>query len=193
MDDYVARNKETFNRLGSAATDVAEVMRVTTRVLPAFQMLLAGGRVLDLGCGVGHDSLRLKRYQLEVEGLDISEVMLAEAKKLVEGVAFRQGDFRTLPFADASFDGIWANGSLFYLTAEDLQEALAEVYRTLKPGGVFFASYLQGEGEFFADSLYHRRYTLEELRRYYQTAGFKSFDPSLDTGSEAYLSILAVK
>ncbi|UFJ43076.1 class I SAM-dependent methyltransferase [Brevibacillus humidisoli] len=193
MDDYVVRNKETFNRLGSAATEVAELMRIATRVLPAFQMLLAGGRVLDLGCGVGHDSLRLKRHRLDVEGLDISEVMLAEAKKQVQGVAFRQGDFRTLPFADISFDGIWANGSLFYVTPDDLREALAEVHRTLKPGGVFFASYLQGEGECVSDSLYHRRYQQAELQHFYQVAGFKTFDPSIDTGSESFLSILAVK
>ncbi|MBO8163259.1 MAG: class I SAM-dependent methyltransferase [Brevibacillus sp.] len=193
MDDYVVRNKETFNRLGSAATDAAELMRIATQVLPAFQMLLAGGRVLDLGCGVGHDSLRLKRCKLEVEGLDISEVMLAEAKKLVEGVVFRQGDFRALPFDDASFDGIWANGSLFYVNPNDLKKTLSEVYRTLKPGGVFFASYLKGEGEFFADSLYHRRYQPEQLQELYQDVGFKPFDRPLDTGSEVFLSILAVK
>ncbi len=193
MEDYVARNKETFDRLGSAATDTAELMRNAAVGLPAFQMMLSGGRVLDLGCGVGRDSLRLKRYSLEVQGLDISEAMLAEAKRQVEGVTFSQGDFRALPFEDASFDGVWANGTLFYVTPTDLAKTLLEVLRILKPGGVFFASYLLGEGEFYHDGLYHRRYQEKDIEQMYREAGFKTIDRTWTTDEDKFVCILAVK
>ncbi|MFM1651388.1 class I SAM-dependent methyltransferase [Brevibacillus sp. B_LB10_24] len=193
MGDYVNQNKETFDRLGTSATEVEELDHMAKLALPGFQMLLAGGRVLDVGCGVGIDSLRLKRHMLDVQGLDISEVMLAEAKRLVEGVPFWQGDFRALPFAPDSFDGVWANGSLFYVTTADLQQTLQEVRRILKTGGVFFASYLQGEGEFYRNSLYHHCYRPEELEQYYREAGFKTFDQSLETSTNKYVCILAVK
>ncbi|WP_176560189.1 class I SAM-dependent methyltransferase [Brevibacillus dissolubilis] len=190
MQDYVSRNKETFDRLGTEATDVNELIRIASQALPGFQMLLAGGSVLDLGCGVGHDSLRLKRHRLHVAGLDISEVMLEAAKEQVEGVSFIQGDFRNLPFDNSSYDGVWANGSLFYVTPEDLRRTLAEVARILRPGGVFFASYIAGEGEFHADSLYHRRYTWEELEPMYREAGFRTIDNAF---GQPYFSIMAVK
>ncbi len=193
MDDYVVRNKETFDRLGSAATDEDELIRVARRGLPAFQMVLAGSRVLDLGCGVGHDSRKLKLSNLDVQGLDISEAMLAEAKRQVEGVPFLQGDFRALPFADESFDGVWANGSLFYVTPDDLLKTLAEVHRILKPAGVIFASYLQGEGASYNDSLYRHKYTYEQLETLYQQAGFKTIDRSYATQEDKYLMTLAVK
>lgn len=193
MEDYVARNKETFDRLGSAATDVSELMKNASICLPAFQMMLGGGRVLDLGCGVGRDSLRLQRYSLDVQGLDISEVMLDEAKRQVEGVSFLQGDFRALPFTDATFDGVWANGSLFYVTPADLKLTLAEVIRTLKPGGVFFASYLQGDGELLVDGLYHHRYGEPEIEQQYREAGFKTIDRTWITDQDKFVCILAVK
>lgn len=193
MDDYVARNKETFDRLGIAATDVKELMRNASICLPAFQMMLSGSRVLDLGCGVGSDSLRLKRYSLEVQGLDISEAMLDEAKRQVEGVTFSQGDFRALPFEDNIFDGVWANGSLFYVTPEDLAKTLHEVMRILKPGGVFFASYLLGEGEFFHDHLYHHCYQEADIEQKYRVAGFKTIDRTWTTDEDKFVCILAVK
>lgn len=193
MDDYVAKNKETFDRMGSAATDVDDLIKITLQELPAFQMLLAGGKVLDLGCGVGHDSLRLKRHRLDVQGLDISEAMLAEAKRSVEGVTFWQGDFRALPFEDDSFDGVWANGTLFYVTPDDLGKTLSEVVRILKPAGVFFASFLQGKGDYTHDSLYYRRYTMEELDGMYRRAGFRTIDRAQSAGGDKYISMTAVK
>ncbi|MGE5703098.1 MAG: class I SAM-dependent methyltransferase [Clostridia bacterium] len=193
MDDYVAKNREAFDRLGAAATNVDDLIKIALQELPAFQMLLAGGKVLDLGCGVGHDSLRLRRHRLDVQGLDISEAMLAEAKRSVEGVEFRQGDFRELPFEADCFDGVWANGTLFYVTPEDLLKTLQEVVRILKPSGVFFASYLHGEGEYTHDSLYYRRYLEEELDNLYRQAGFKTIDLAQSGNGEKYMSITAVK
>lgn len=193
MEDYVSRNRQAFDRMGTSLIDAVELSRIAMQELPAFQMLLAGGRVLDLGCGAGSDSFRLKRYKIDVQGLDISEVMLAEAKRTVQGVPFWQGDFRSLPFAGESFDGVWANGSLFYVTPDDLVKTLSEVHRVLKPAGVFFASYLYGEGERLVDSVYHRLYRPEDLEPRYAEAGFATFDRSRVWPGEKYFSVLAVK
>jgi hypothetical protein len=65
--------------------------------------------------------------------------------------------------------------------------------RILKPSGVFFASFLQGEGEYTLDSLYYRRYTLEELDSLYRQAGFRTIDRAQSVGGEKYISMTAVK
>jgi ubiquinone/menaquinone biosynthesis C-methylase UbiE len=157
-------------------------------------MLLSGNAILDLGCGVGHDSLRLKRYDLQVQGLDISEVMLEQAKQKVHGVEFIQGDFRHIPTGDGLYDGVWANASLIYLTQEDLHKALVEVNRVMKQGGVFFSSFRIGEGEQVIDNIFNQLYEEKEIEKILVDHGFSIFE-RIVTGDkeEPYISFFAIK
>lgn len=87
-------------------------------------------RVLELGCGTGR---LLGQVTAPVRiGVDVSAGMLAEARARQLEVA--RADAHALPFADASFDAILAGKGVFrYL---DLDRALAECVRVLRPGGV---------------------------------------------------------
>ncbi|MBN6186088.1 class I SAM-dependent methyltransferase [Aneurinibacillus sp. BA2021] len=192
--DYVDRNRASFDKLANQAGEKWRHRELTMQFIPGFQMLLGGNRVLDLGCGAGHDALRLKRYDLHVQGLDISEVMLAQAKLKVRDVEFIQGDFRHIPTGDELYDGVWANASLIYLTEEDLHKALDEVYRVLKPGGVFFSSYRLGEGEIVVDNIFNQLYGEDEIQRILRLHGFRIFDRTNTGGEEEpYVSLYAVK
>ncbi|WP_027417813.1 class I SAM-dependent methyltransferase [Aneurinibacillus terranovensis] len=192
--DYVDRNRASFNKLANQSLAKWRHRDLTMQFISAFQMLLGGNRVLDLGCGAGHDALRLKRYDLQVQGLDISEVMLEQAKQQVSGVEFIQGDFRSIPTEEGLYDGVWANASLIYLTKDDLQKALDEVYRVLKTGGVFFSSYRIGQGSLVVDNIFHQFYEQEEIENILRRHGFRIFDRT-NTGQqdELFLSLSAIK
>lgn len=66
--DYVDRNRASFDKLANETGGKWRHRELTMQFIPGFQMLLGGNSVLDLGCGVGHDALRLKRYDLHVQG-----------------------------------------------------------------------------------------------------------------------------
>ena len=100
--------------------------------IPAFLELVPGPgrRTLDLGCGEGRIGAELARRGHTVVGVDSSPGMVAAASELIEAVV---ADAVALPFADASFDLVVAFMSLQDM--DDLDAAVAEVGRVLKPGG----------------------------------------------------------
>ncbi len=108
------------------------------RVLTALQ-LQAGECVLDLGSGPGLlavDLLRQIGPQGRLEGIDLSATMLALAQRRCSARAnarFQAGSVTTLPYPDASFDV--AVSIQVYEYVEDLDLALRELHRVLRPGG----------------------------------------------------------
>src|SRR5208283_5759512 len=90
-------------------------------------------RVLDLGCGQGHD---LSSWGVtvsdEVTGLDIDGSRLAIAKTRFPSRTYLQGVGECLPFEDESFDQVISAIALPYM---NIQKALAEIRRVLVPGG----------------------------------------------------------
>lgn len=92
---------------------------------------LAGLRLLDLGCGKGRFASGLGREGAEVVGLDVSRGMLSQA----EGAARVLGTATRLPFAAASFDGVFAVEVFQHLPRLGVVRTLAETSRVLRPGG----------------------------------------------------------
>ena len=100
-----------------------------------------GQTVLDLGSGAGMDSLLAARRvgrAGKVIGVDVTEAMLAKARRNasalgVENVEFRRAEAADLPLPDGAVDVVISNG-VFNLCL-DKPKVLAEVFRVLKPGG----------------------------------------------------------
>jgi malonyl-CoA O-methyltransferase len=93
---------------------------------------LDGKRALDVGCGKGRFARILKDRNpaASVTAFDLAVSMLRFAGGDLERVA---GSMLQLPFADGSFDGAYATESLEH--AVDIERAVEEICRVLKPGG----------------------------------------------------------
>ncbi len=102
------------------------------RVLLKFFGDLTDKRVLDVGCGKGRFARVLQdQYPgAEIWGLDISEEML---RFVPAGIHTRAGSMTELPFADSTFDAVYATESLEH--AVEIERAVNEMCRVLKPGG----------------------------------------------------------
>ncbi|HEV2720611.1 MAG TPA: methyltransferase domain-containing protein, partial [Thermoanaerobaculia bacterium] len=93
----------------------------------------SGLRVLELACGTGSVTRRLRG--LRVLATDLNQSMLDRAAAKLDGVEFRQADATRLPFDDASFDAVLCQfGVMFF---PDKMAAFREAHRVLTPGGMF--------------------------------------------------------
>lgn len=117
--------------------------------------------VLDLGCGAGRTTIGLARQGFQVTAIDLSRGLLAEARSRYPDLDFREMDATRLDFPDASFDAALFsyNGiDCIYPVAQRVR-CMAEVYRVLRPGGVFLLSSHNWIGAFFSGGyLYLRGY-----------------------------------
>jgi SAM-dependent methyltransferase len=97
----------------------------------------AGRQVLEVGCGAGTDLARFARGGAIVSGVDLSSSAIALARKNVDQQGLqadlREADGEQLPFADNTFDLVYAHGVVQY-TAHP-QTLVDECRRVLKPGG----------------------------------------------------------
>lgn len=102
--------------------------------------------VLDVGCGIGYVSIEVARLvgrNGQVIGIDVSEGMLAVAKRRVEksgmsNLQFQNQDAQSLPFRDEMFDAAISRFCLMFVPSPKI--ALREIMRVLKPGARFAAS-----------------------------------------------------
>jgi len=97
--------------------------------------LRGAGSVWELGCGPGHVARYLFDRGVDIGGLDLSPAMVQEARRRNPQMRFQVGDMLALPFADGSLAGILSFYSIIHLDDEQLCTALAEMVRTLRPGG----------------------------------------------------------
>jgi SAM-dependent methyltransferase len=101
-------------------------------------VLLRGKHLLEIGCGMGFDSLEFLKRGVRVTAVDLTPTAVALARRHFELEGVRAEDVReasalSLPFADATFDAVWSNGVLH--ATGDTRRAVAEARRVLVPGG----------------------------------------------------------
>ena len=124
-----------------------------------FDQLLKGRftprmRVLDAGCGGGRNLVYFLRCGYDVCGVDMSREAVAHVRALAAGLAprlpadnFRVEAVEGMSFADAGFDVVLSSALLHFARDEEhWQGMVREMWRVLKPGGVFFARLASGIG-----------------------------------------------
>lgn len=101
-------------------------------------VILKGKHLLEIGCGMGYDSLEFLKRGVRVTATDLTPnaVVMARRHFEIEGVQaeeVRTANALELPFEDNTFNAAWANGVLH--ATGDTTRAINEVWRVLKPGG----------------------------------------------------------
>ncbi len=103
-------------------------------------------RVWDVGCGPGHVTAFLAGLGLNAAGLDLSDGMIAEARKCHPDLEFSVGSMTALPAPDGSRDGPVSFYSLIHMIDDaDLRAALAEYRRVLTDGGLLLLAVHVGQ------------------------------------------------
>jgi ubiquinone/menaquinone biosynthesis C-methylase UbiE len=106
--------------------------------IEAESRLLIGKHLLEIGCGMGYDSLEFLKRGVKVTSTDLTPNAVSITRRHFEIEGVNAEDIRTanaleLPFQDNTFDAVWANGVLH--ATGDTERAIQEARRVLKPGG----------------------------------------------------------
>jgi trans-aconitate methyltransferase len=94
----------------------------------------SGERILDLGCGTGHLTKKIREQGAEVIGIDASPEMITQAKGNYPELDLIVADGANFSF-DERFDAVFTNATLHWI--KDADGVIKSVYNALKPGGRF--------------------------------------------------------
>ncbi|MDA8596022.1 bifunctional demethylmenaquinone methyltransferase/2-methoxy-6-polyprenyl-1,4-benzoquinol methylase UbiE [Flavobacteriaceae bacterium] len=138
MFDNISENYDGLNRVMTFGIDVSWRKKVVALIKKS-----GAKSVLDIATGTGDLAIMIAENTeaKKVIGLDISSGMLEVGKEKVSQAALNDkiemvlGDSEKLPFEENSFDAITVSYGV--RNFEDLNQGLSEIYRVLKPGGLF--------------------------------------------------------
>lgn len=113
-------------------------------------LTLPGASVLELGCGKADKTRQVAQTAASVLALEVDPIQLASnrASDTPDNVRFEYGGAENIPAADSSFDIVLMFKSLHHVPTELMDNALSEIRRVLKPGGVAYISEPVFAGEF---------------------------------------------
>ncbi len=148
-------------------------------------LLPAKATILDVGCGSGVKSKYFSERGFSVTGIDISDGLLAIARRIAPSAEFRELSMYDLDSLDESYDLVFAQASLLHIPKSDAAAIVASMYRLTKPGGyVYLAVKESKEGRPDEATLkeddygyeYERFFSyfrMEELEGYFRDAGLQ--------------------
>lgn len=196
---------DLFSDITKAPPDVLEAVVKTLELRaadPQLQSMLESylseielpnpAQILEVGSGTGAVARRLARLEQadRVVGLDPSPVFLAKARELAEGIdnlIFEEGDGRSLPFDDESFDLVVLHTLLCHVPEPEI--VVLEAHRVLKPRGTLavfdcdFSTASLSTGDFdpfeaivdiMVDSIVHDRWFVRKMTGLLRNCGFEA-------------------
>jgi predicted TPR repeat methyltransferase len=143
--------QDTINTYNFSARALAEYFRgIGPRVEDinlAFELAdnPVDARVLEIGCGDGRDAHEIITRAGWYKGIDVSEGLLALARKKLPHADFEVADAVTFEYPE-KLDIVFAFASLLHLDSNEVTSVLDKVHAALNPGGVFFISLKEKPG-----------------------------------------------
>ena len=141
LDYYNKNSEEYFNSTLN--------VDMTNTYKPFLKLVPKDGKILDLGCGSGRDSMNFMKLGYEVTSVDGAKELAKRASVLL-GKEVIVSTFEELELKE-KFHGIWACASLLHIKREDLKTVLNNLYNNLEDNGVFYMSFKYGEKEYVDD------------------------------------------
>jgi len=164
---HYENNAESF-WLGTRDHDVSQNIEAILEALPKDKAL----DILDLGCGPGRDIHTFKSLGHNPVGLDGSKTFCQMAQQY-SGCPTLHQQFLELELGESTFDGIFANASLFHIPSQELPRVLRQLHRALRPGGILFSSNPRGNTEGWQGERYGYYMEIETSKSYLERSGFK--------------------
>ena len=142
--------------------------------------LVGASDILDLGCGPGNSAKLLceQNPAYHINGIDLSEDMIALAKMNVPAGAFQQGDIRQFNF-DRTFDAVIASFCIVHLQYDETEKLIVNISDHLKNGGYLYLSFMEGktpglESTSFSEKLiFFNYYQREFIQKVLEKQGFE--------------------
>jgi SAM-dependent methyltransferase len=150
-------------------------------VLDRFAERVRGkGRVCDLGCGPAQIARYLHDRGVDAFGVDLSAGMLAQARRLNPDLQLVQSSMLALGLGSETICGVAAFYSVIHIPRAEVMNALVEIHRVLRPGGLFLVTFHLGSEDSHHEELFGRPvsldvtlFTTQEMSRYLAIAGFR--------------------
>ncbi|MFL5802521.1 MAG: class I SAM-dependent methyltransferase [Roseiflexaceae bacterium] len=138
------------------------------------------GPICDMGCGPGQVAHYLHERGARVLGIDLSPRMVELARQLTPGVEFRQGNMLALDVDEAAWGGIAAFYSIIHIPRDQVADALRELRRALRPGGLLLLAFHLGQEIRHLDEWWGKQVSVDflfferaEMENYLRAAGFE--------------------
>lgn len=153
--------------------------------------------ILDLGCGPGRDLYYFKSLGHRAVGLDGCENFCRMAHDYTGCTVLHQS-FLNLQLPSDSFDGIFANASLFHVPASELPRVLKQLHSALRNDGALFMSNPRGNSEGWSGERYGCWMELDTMQPLLEQTGFTVLDhyyrpPGLPQHRQPWLAIVCRK
>ena len=107
-----------------------------------------GNKILDCGAGGRYPKLGLlEKYGYnELYGIDISDDSLESTTRFAKEnnieMHLQKANMKEIPFEDNAFDAVYSYNTIFHMTKKEIHQAVNEMIRVLKPGGIGFINFI---------------------------------------------------
>lgn len=192
MKNYIKNTINFYNCISE--NDIKKMMVPLESKLNDFIEMLFGTKILDAGCGPGHDTNYFTKKGLDCLGIDFSEKMLDYAKKNFKG-EFQKKDLLNLNFEEGTFDGIWNSACLMHISRKDIKKVLSSFFNILDEKGVLGIMLpIERNKEKKKDKRICIIYKPEEIKSYLIDIGFKIKKSEIFLfNKKKWLFLLAIK
>jgi SAM-dependent methyltransferase len=166
---------------------------------PVLEAVPPGSKVLDLGCGNGVPAARVLAERFRVIGVDISDVQVRRARRLVPRARFVRADLAEVNFPSGAFAAVVSFYSLFHVPREEQRPLFRKVARWLGPDGWFVA--ILGRTEYEGTKwdwlgsdarMLWSQHDAATYRRWFRAEGFRilrdEFIPEGDGGHQLFVT-----